>query len=103
MPTTFELIQPHGGTLVNRVLDGDAAQAARERATSLDTILLSDVNLADLEMIANGSLSPLTGFMEQADYHSVVDHMRLSNGLPWTIPVTLAVDDERARQLRIGQ
>lgn len=97
------LIAPHGGVLVNRVLTGDAREAARERAAALESITLNEVNLADLEMIAGGGLSPLTGYMQRADYESVVYHMRLSNGLPWTIPVTLAVSDEQASRIAIGQ
>ncbi len=97
------LIQPHGGVLVNRVLTGEARGEAAARAGSLEKIVLSDLNLADLEMIAGGGLSPLTGYMEAADYHSVVHNMRLANGLPWTIPVTLAVDSEQADRIKIGQ
>lgn len=97
------LIEPHGGVLVSRVIDADDCLAAVEQAQNLQKITLSDLNLADLEMIAGGGLSPLTGFMERDDYHSVVHHMRLANGLPWTIPVTLAVDSEQAAQIRIGQ
>ena len=83
-------IQPHGGVLVNRVLTGDAHAEALEKAAGLPQIVLSDLNIADLEMIANGAMSPLTGYMQRADYESVVHNMRLANGLPWTIPVTLA-------------
>jgi ATP sulfurylase/adenylyl-sulfate kinase len=97
------LIQPHGGILVDRVLSGQARDDAAERAQGHEQIILSDLNLADLEMIAGGGLSPLTGFMESADYHSVVHNMRLANGLPWTIPVTLAVDGEQADRIKIGQ
>jgi sulfate adenylyltransferase len=97
------LIKPHGGTLINRVLTGDAREEALERAAQLTRIPLNDLNLADLEMIANGALSPLTGYMGRADYESVVHHMRLANGLPWSIPVTLAVSDELANSIREGQ
>lgn len=97
------LIKPHGGTLINRLLGGDARAEALELAPSLKRIALTDLNLADLEMIAIGALSPLTGFMNQADYQSVVHNMRLANGLPWTIPVTLAVTDEQAAGINVGE
>ena len=97
------LISPHGGTLINRTLTGVERESALERAQSLEQIVLSEVNLADLEMIAVGALSPLTGFMTQADYESVIHDMRLANGLPWTIPVTLPVDSEQADRIHIGQ
>jgi sulfate adenylyltransferase len=96
-------IPPHGGTLVNRVVDDAARDAAFKHATHLPAIQLDEVNLADLEMIANGAMSPLTGFMERADYEAVVHHMRLANGLAWTIPITLAVDSMQAAMIQIGQ
>jgi sulfate adenylyltransferase len=96
-------ILPHGGELVNRVLSGSAREAALERADRLLKLQLNEVNLADLEMLANGALSPLKGFMERADYQSVVHHMRLANGLPWTLPITLAVDALEAAVVQIGQ
>ncbi|MCA0458111.1 MAG: sulfate adenylyltransferase [Chloroflexi bacterium] len=103
MTKVFPQITAHGGTLINRQLTGDARQAAIERANGLERIILSDLNVADLEMIAIGALSPLTGFMRQADYTSVVHNMRLANGLPWTIPVTLAVSAEQGDRIKIGQ
>ena len=103
--TTFPQIKPHGGILINRLLAGDAREevASHKRATSLERIILSDLNLADLEMIATGGLSPLTGFMNEADYESVVTHKRLANGLPWTIPVTLAISSEQGQRIEPGQ
>jgi sulfate adenylyltransferase len=98
-----QLIKPHGGILVNRVIAGEAREEALERAGRLAQIPLSDLNLADLEMIANGAMSPLTGFMERADYEAVVHNMRLANELPWSIPVTLAVDETLADSIRVGQ
>ena len=100
---TTTLIAPHGGTLINRVLVGTEREKAWERAHSLPQIALSAATLADLEMIATGGLSPLTGFMNREDYDSVVHKMRLANGLPWTIPVTLPVDYDIADTLQIGQ
>ncbi|NDJ35170.1 MAG: sulfate adenylyltransferase [Chloroflexi bacterium] len=96
-------IPPHGGSLINRRLRGDMAEATREMARSLETIVLTPMNISDLELIAVGAFSPLTGFMGQADYTSVVHDMHLANGLPWTVPVTLAVDDETAARIKVGQ
>jgi sulfate adenylyltransferase len=103
MTRTFEPIKPHGGTLINRLLAGDAREEALQRARGLERIILSDLNLADLEMIATGGLSPLTGYMQRDDYESVVHHLHLANGLPWTIPVTLAISSEQAAHIQIGQ
>jgi sulfate adenylyltransferase len=103
MTKTFPQIAAHGGTLINRQLEGAAREEAIQQATGLERIALSELNLADLEMIATGGLSPLTGFMGQADYQSVVHNMRLANGLPWTIPVTLAVSAEQGVHIKEGQ
>ena len=97
------LIAPHGGTLINRVLKVRARENALEKAYSLPQIALSSANIADLEMIATGGLSPLTGFMNQADYDSVVINMRLANNLAWTIPVNLAVASDLAESIHVGQ
>ncbi|MBI5830236.1 MAG: hypothetical protein HZB20_12025, partial [Chloroflexi bacterium] len=56
-------ILPHGGTLVNRVLRGEVGKAVAERAQSLPHIALDSTRMSDLELIATGALSPLTGFM----------------------------------------
>lgn len=100
-------IAPHGGTLVNRVLSGAERERALERAERAVKAhhyrTLSPVNLSDLEMIAVGAMSPLTGFMGKADYELVVNDMHLTNGLPWSIPVTLAVSRELADVYEIGQ
>jgi len=85
------LIPPHGGTLHRRVLDGNARLTAIERARQLPALTLTPWGVSDLELLATGAFSPLTGFMGEADYASVVRDMRLANGLPWTIPITLRV------------
>jgi len=93
---------PHGGTLINRTLEGADRDAALERASGLPRVTLNSVALSDLELIGNGAFSPLTGFQGEADYATVVRSMRLANGLPWSIPVTLPVDREQADALAIG-
>ncbi|MCR4406421.1 MAG: sulfate adenylyltransferase [Anaerolineae bacterium] len=95
-------IAPHGGTLVNRLLRGEARQAALERARELPRVFLSPMNVSDCELIAIGAFSPLTGFMTRADYESVVETMYLTNGLVWSIPITLPVDEEFAADIREG-
>ncbi len=92
--TTSKLASPvpaHGGTLINRIVPAEKREALRARAASLPRVTLSRFQCSDLEMIAIGGFSPLTGFMGKADYDAVVDRMRLANGLPWTIPIVLAV------------
>lgn len=95
-------IPPHGGILIHRIATLDQRQEFFEKANHLPRVQLSERSLSDLEMIAIGGFSPLEGFMEEADYLSVVKEMRLSNGLPWSVPVTLSVSQEVANSLTEG-
>jgi sulfate adenylyltransferase len=79
------LIPPHGGSLVKRV--GERPDGVDQ----LETITLSAREVADLDMIASGALSPLRGFMGKADYERTVEEMKLADGTIWALPVTLAV------------
>lgn len=97
------LIAPHGGELIQN-LASEAEQAElRQRAHSLPQITIGSRQLADLEMLANGAYSPLGGFMLHDDYLGVVNEMHLSSGLPWSVPITLAVTTEQADALHIGE
>ena len=102
MVTTVPGIQPHGGTLVNQLLRGIAREGALERAGTLPRLVLSPVNVSDVELIAVGTYSPLTGFMSKTDYESVINGMRLSSGPVWTIPITLPVSRAFADTLKEG-
>jgi sulfate adenylyltransferase len=85
--TVEHLIRPHGGELVERT---------GERPDDLDAlekISLSPRELSDLDMLASGALSPLSGFLGRDDYERVVDEMRLASGLVWALPVCLAVGE----------
>jgi sulfate adenylyltransferase len=95
-------IAPHGGTLVNLLAGTDAAAALAAEAANLPKLVVGERELSDLEMLAVGALSPLTGFQGEADYRSVLDSMRLANGLPWAIPVVLSVSEDQAHQFGSG-
>ena len=95
-------IEPHGGTLINRVVDGETKNKLEQKARGLEQITINSREISDLEMIATGGLSPLEGFMNKQDYASVVDLMRLKNGLPWTIPITLSVARKDADRFKEG-
>ena len=94
--TEGETNAPHGARLVDLVVSGPEAEALRRRAAELPAIRLSARSLSDLELLAIGGYSPLTGFMTQADYGPVVKEMHLASGLPWPMPITLAVSSEEA-------
>ena len=99
---TDGLIAPHGGALILNVVDEAERAEWQVHAKSLPRVVVSSRQLADLEMLAIGTYSPLTGFMTQSDYVSVVQDMHLSNGLPWSLPITLSVTSEQASNLREG-
>lgn len=97
--TTTETIPPHGGTLVSLLLGASLAEQAAAEAEHLPKVAIGRREMSDLEMMAVGALSPLQGFMGEEDYESVLKTMHLSNGLPWTIPVTLSLDEEVAKRI----
>ena len=86
-------IAPHGGVLVDLLASGAEAERLASEAANLPKVVVNERELADLEMLATGALSPLTGFVGRADYDSVLDTMHLADGTAWTIPVTLSLSD----------
>ena len=99
----YDVIRPHGGTLVDRTLRGEMQEAVRERAERMVRVPLDQMGLSDLELMAIGALSPLTGFMLKADYDRCVEDMRLANGMLWSVPVTLAVEEDLSGRIQEGQ
>ncbi len=100
---TNETIAPHGGKLVDLLLPPEQAERAAEEAERLPTVTVGKRELSDLEMLAVGALSPLTGFIGEKDYRTVLHEMHLSSGLPWTIPVTLSLTEDEAKGLSVGE
>lgn len=95
-------IQPHGCELINRVVEGEERERLINEASLYKSITLNPWGISDLELIGIGGFSPLTGFMNKADYTKVVEDTHLENGLVWSIPITLPVSEEEANQLEIG-
>ena len=93
----MSLIQPHGGTLINRFNESYDTTPIKKQ------VELDDFALSDLELIGNGAFSPLTGFLGKEDYESVVQSIRLANGFVQSIPITLPVSEEVAAELEIGE
>ncbi len=92
-----DAIAPHGGTLID-LLSTDP-DGLRAEAANLPKVVVSERELADLEMLAVGALSPLTGFQGERDYHSVLETMHLADGLAWAIPVVLSVTEDVAHRI----
>lgn len=84
------MITPHGGTLINRLVEGDAAASLLEKAAGLPSMTLNSREISDLEMITVGAMSPLQGFMGEEDYNNVLENMRMADGTAWPLPVVLA-------------
>ena len=99
---TNQLIAPHGGELVSNMASEVERVDLQERSRGLPEITVGSRQLADLEMLAIGTYSPLSGFMKRADYLGVVNNMHLENGLPWSVPITLSVTSEQAVSLKEG-
>src|SRR5256885_8423965 len=99
----MSLIAPHGGSLVNRVVDQSKAETLKKEASGLPAVTLSAREQCDLEMIAIGAFSPLTGFMGQKDFEGVCKNMRLASGVVWPIPVVLSPSDEVTAKINPGQ
>ena len=86
------LITPYGGKLVNLISNEDETPELKNRATKLNSVQISERSMCDFEMMSTGAFSPLDKFMNQADYQSVVETQRLSNGTLFPIPITLPVN-----------
>ncbi len=96
----YTTIAPHGGVLVNRFLPEEERKKVIDRIEKYPSLTLSSRQWSDIEMIANGAYSPLVGFVGERNYKSIITDGRLSNGLAWTIPLLLLVEEEQAEQLK---
>ena len=79
------LIEPHGGRLISRFGNDKEIR----NADSLFKVKIKQTDLMDCEQIANGTYSPITGFMNQETLYSVLESNRLPNGNIWTMPIIL--------------
>lgn len=93
---------PHGGKLISRFVGPHEVEPLTRMAEGLEKIVLTPHEVSDLELIATGVFSPLEGFMGSADYQHVLKNMRLENGLPWSLPITLSVTAEEGVSLKEG-
>lgn len=90
------MIAPHGGKLVNRVLEGDALEEARSRAADLPKLAVAEEILSDARNLARGVFSPLEGFVTEQQFNSIVNDERLPDGTIFPIPIFLTVDEPDA-------
>jgi sulfate adenylyltransferase len=97
------IIEPHGGRLVELLVDPDRAGLLKDIALNLPDIILNERQLCDFELLASGVFSPLEGFMRRADYEAVIDRMRLQDNTLWPLPICLDLPELSARSLEVGQ
>jgi sulfate adenylyltransferase len=86
--------KPHGGNLVNNFINASKID---------DDLFILDVDLGlkkEIENISFGVFSPLKGFISEEDFINVLKRGRLSNDLPWTIPILLDIDTDTARKVK---
>src|ERR1044071_8490882 len=93
------LIKPYGGKLVNLLVPVKEREDMRVKAASLPRVQLSARNVCDLELLATGGFSPLSSFMNRADYDRVLEEMRLSSGVLFPLPITLTVNKDASIKL----
>jgi sulfate adenylyltransferase len=86
---------PHGGKLVNRF-----AVSGKKNLDDMFTVQVSDELRNDIENIADGIFSPLEGFVTEDDFQSIIKTGRLKNGLAWTVPIILDIDNEKADKMK---
>ncbi|OAB35116.1 sulfate adenylyltransferase [Paenibacillus glacialis] len=96
-------ILPHGGKLIQRLVQGEERESLLQVAQGLQQIAINTWTISDLDLIGVGAFSPLTGFLNEDDYRSVISTMRLADGTVWSIPITLAVDAPKAEKLSLGE
>ena len=102
MNAISDITAAHGGTLINRIVTDEQKTKFLAQADSLPSVQLDQRATSDLVMIAIGGFSPISGFMNKADYQGVVDNMRMADGTVWSVPVTLSVTPEVAEPLKEG-
>ncbi|MFO7751286.1 MAG: bifunctional sulfate adenylyltransferase/adenylylsulfate kinase [Desulfobacteraceae bacterium] len=102
---TSSLEQPHGesGELVDLLADQERGALLKELSSTMPDVILNERQICDFELLVTGVYTPLTGFMKQIDYETVLDRMRLETGELWPIPVCLDISENLAATLEAGQ
>ncbi len=97
------MITPHGGSLVDQILKGEARKKALFEAKKFKKIVLDDEQIKEIKNIARGVFSPITGYMKRDDFESVVKNLRLKNGTIFPLPIFLGVDKRQAKDMALGK
>jgi len=97
------MIRPHGDVLVERVASEEKRSRIQRNAGKYRRIPVDREKIQDITNIAHGVYSPLTGFMGEADFRSVLMEGRLNNRIAWTIPIVLDVTESEAEKMGEGE
>ena len=95
------MIQPHGGTLVNKELPKMEKQRILEQVNEFEKIQVDSETWKVIKNIVFGVFSPLEGFMHRNDTSCVLDHMYLENNIAWPFPIVLDISNETANKISI--
>ena len=95
-------VPPHGGRLVNRLVDADSAEHLKDASKDFPSLTLTQRQTCDLELLLSGAFSPLESFLDKAAYDAVLDNMRLPDGTLWPMPIVLDVPAAFAAKLQPG-
>ena len=100
---TDMLIEPHGGELVDLLASPERAAELKAASRDWPSWDLTPRQSCDLELLLDGSFSPLRGFLGRADHDAVCERMRLVDGTLWPIPIALDIPRQLAAQLTAGR
>jgi len=96
------LITPYNGILVDLLLDDVSAERVKAESENYQAITLSQRQQCDLELLITGALSPLSGFMNQSEYESVLENTALLDGTTWPLPYYLDITEEESKNINVG-
>jgi sulfate adenylyltransferase len=94
------MILPHGGRLVNRIVNHKEKQDLKDSSAHLYKIKISKEYIQELDNIATGVFSPMEGFLNKKDFEAVLNEKRLGNGLAWTVPIVLDIPEFAYPEIR---
>lgn len=93
------LIEPYGGKLIDLLVPFEERDEWHAYAANLPRVQISLRNVCDLELMATGGFSPVQRFMGKEDYLSVLETMRLADGMLFPLPITLPVGEDTNMKL----
>jgi sulfate adenylyltransferase len=102
-----DLVPVHGGleAPISRTVPLSRRRQFLAEASEFPRIEVNRADLSTVYRIADGTLSPLSGFMDEETWHHVLDHEVLDFGFrhyAWTAPISLPITEDEARRLRVG-